>query len=48
MVVSYSQKGQQKKLLRSLKNEAYNILRKAIPNAFSSLDRELRTWAEAG
>jgi putative transposase len=29
-------------------NGSYNILRKAIPNAFSFLDRELRSSAEAG
>ena len=29
-------------------NASYNILRKAIPNAFSTLDRELRSSAEAG
>ncbi|MEG3923271.1 transposase [Microcoleus sp. T3B2] len=29
-------------------NGAYNILRKAIPNAFSFLDRELRSSAKAG
>jgi len=35
-------------LINSDVNAAYNILRKAIPNAFSTLDRELRSWAEAG
>ncbi|MEG4275392.1 transposase [Microcoleus sp. M2_B4] len=35
-------------LINSDVNASYNILRKAIPNAFSFLDRELRTWAEAG
>ncbi|MEG4990067.1 transposase [Microcoleus sp. BR0-C5] len=36
------------KLINSDVNAAYNILRKAIPNAFSTLDRELRSWANAG
>ncbi|MEG4633835.1 transposase [Microcoleus sp. AR_TQ3_B6] len=35
-------------LINSDVNAGYNILRKAIPNAFSTLDRELRSWAEAG
>jgi len=35
-------------LINSDVNAAYNILRKAIPNAFSTLDRELRSSAEAG
>jgi IS605 OrfB family transposase len=35
-------------LINSDVNGAYNILRKAIPNAFSTLDRELRSWANAG
>jgi len=35
-------------LINSDVNAAYNILRKAIPNAFSTLDRELRSWANAG
>jgi transposase len=35
-------------LINSDVNGAYNILRKAIPNAFSTLDRELRSWAKAG
>ena len=35
-------------LINSDVNTAYNILRKAIPNAFSTLDRELRSWANAG
>ncbi|MEG3934340.1 transposase [Microcoleus sp. T3_B1] len=35
-------------LINSDVNASYNILRKAIPNAFSFLDRELRSWANAG
>ncbi|MEG3933027.1 transposase [Microcoleus sp. T2B6] len=35
-------------LINSDVNASYNILRKAIPNAFSFLDRELRSSAEAG
>ncbi|MEG4306690.1 transposase [Microcoleus sp. D3_18a_C4] len=35
-------------LINSDVNGSYNILRKAIPNAFSFLDRELRSSAEAG
>ena len=35
-------------LINSDVNGSYNILRKAIPNAFSTLDRELRSSAEAG
>jgi IS605 OrfB family transposase len=35
-------------LINSDVNGSYNILRKAIPNAFSTLDRELRSWANAG
>ncbi|MEG5019104.1 transposase [Microcoleus sp. B4-C2] len=35
-------------LINSDVNGAYNILRKAIPNAFRFLDRELRSSAEAG
>ncbi|MEG4997859.1 transposase [Microcoleus sp. B4-D4] len=35
-------------LINSDINASYNILRKAIPNAFSTLDRELRSSAEAG
>ena len=35
-------------LINSDVNGSYNILRKAIPKAFSTLDRELRSSAEAG
>jgi len=45
MVVSYSQKG---RLINADVNGSYNILRKAIPNAFSTLDRELRSSALEG
>ncbi len=36
------------RLINADVNGSYNILRKAIPNAFSTLDRELRSSAEAG
>jgi len=45
MVVSYSRKG---RLINADVNGSYNILRKAIPNAFSTLDRELRSSALEG